>query len=86
VRVVFSDTGDGVDPSIRDKIFDPFFTTKGPTKGTGLGLGISYGIIKDHGGSIEVEPGRKGGARFTVSLPIESVKAGGERERATEDE
>jgi signal transduction histidine kinase len=86
VRVVFSDTGDGVNPSIRDKIFDPFFTTKGPTKGTGLGLGISYGIIKDYGGSIEVASGRKGGARFTVSLPIESVKAGGERERATEDE
>ncbi|MFC1657182.1 ATP-binding protein [Candidatus Moduliflexota bacterium] len=70
IHVVFTDSGGGIDAAIRDKIFDPFFTTKGPTRGTGLGLGISYGIIKDHGGEIEVTSGNSGGARFTIRLPL----------------
>ena len=76
IVIVFSDSGRGIDTAIRDKIFDPFFTTKGPTKGTGLGLGISYGIIKDHGGEIDVATSRNGGARFTIRLPL-----GGEADR-----
>jgi len=70
VEVVFSDTGAGVDSSIRDKVFDPFFTTKGPTRGTGLGLGVSYGIIKDHGGTIEVSSSEGQGSCFIISLPV----------------
>ena len=73
IQVVFTDTGGGIDAAIRDKIFDPFFTTKGPTRGTGLGLGISYGIIKDHGGEIEVSSGSSVGACFTIRLPLDEA-------------
>jgi PAS domain S-box-containing protein len=70
LRVVFEDNGPGIDKENIKRLFDPFFTTKEVGKGTGLGLSIAYGIIEEHGGSIEVEsePGR--GARFTVELPI----------------
>ena len=69
VEIEVRDTGCGVDPAIAERIFDPFFTTKTVGRGTGLGLSMSYGIVKDHGGTIacDSEPGR--GARFTVRLP-----------------
>jgi len=68
VRVV--DTGEGIPGDIQDRIFDPFFTTKMPGKGTGLGLSISYRIIREHGGTIEVESDEGRGATFTIMLPV----------------
>jgi PAS domain S-box-containing protein len=69
VETVFSDTGEGVDYDTKDKLFDPFFTTKG-TEGTGLGLSICYSIIKDHGGTIEIESGKDRGTSFIIKLPL----------------
>jgi signal transduction histidine kinase len=54
-----------------DKIFDPFFTTKGWGTGTGLGLSISYGIIKEHGGYIDVKSKPGEGTLVRTSLPIQ---------------
>jgi signal transduction histidine kinase len=73
VEIEVSDTGCGIEHAIRDKVFDPFFTTKPVGKGTGLGLSMSYGIVKDHGGTIDFTstPGR--GTRFTVRLPPAST-------------
>ena len=73
VVIHIEDNGNGINPAILDRIFEPFFTTKQEMKGTGLGLSISYGIVKKHGGRIEVhsEPGN--GTTFSVFLPIKSV-------------
>jgi two-component system NtrC family sensor kinase len=64
------DTGAGIAEAIRSKIFDPFFTTKPVGQGTGLGLAISYGIVADHGGSIEVESELGVGTEFIVKIPL----------------
>jgi signal transduction histidine kinase len=71
VRMVFADTGTGIETGVKDKVFDPFFTTKGPSRGTGLGLSICYSIIKDHGGTIEVESEKDKGTKFIITLPVE---------------
>jgi PAS domain S-box-containing protein len=71
VEMVFADTGTGIDAEVKDKIFDPFFSTKGPTKGTGLGLSICYSIIKDHGGTIEIDSEKNKGTKFIIKIPIE---------------
>jgi two-component system NtrC family sensor kinase len=67
VELVVADTGPGIAPEDVARIFDPFFTTK-PT-GTGLGLSVTHGIVREHGGTIDVEsaPGR--GSRFILSFP-----------------
>ena len=65
------DTGSGIEEAIRSKIFDPFFTTKPVGQGTGLGLSITYGIVQDHGGSIEVQSERGVGTEFLVKIPLD---------------
>ena len=70
VQIDVIDNGHGINPKIRERIFDPFFTTKPIGKGTGLGLSISYGIVQDHGGTIDVDSTPGSGSRFTVRLPI----------------
>jgi two-component system NtrC family sensor kinase len=75
VLLSVADNGEGILPENLPKIFDPFFTTKSEGKGVGLGLAVSYGIIQAHGGEIEVRNQPEGGARFTVSLPIEQTAA-----------
>jgi two-component system NtrC family sensor kinase len=69
------DTGPGINPGARAHIFEPFFTTKGEGEGTGLGLSVSYGIVKAHGGAIEVVESGPGGTTFRVSLPAVSAQA-----------
>lgn len=64
------DTGSGIAPDTLNKIFDPFFTTKPVGKGTGLGLSLSYGIVRKHGGKIEVQSMVGVGTTFRVELPI----------------
>jgi len=68
VRLTVRDTGPGIPPETLAKIFDPFFTTK--ASGTGLGLSITYGIVRDHHGTIDVqsEPGR--GTAFVLTFPL----------------
>jgi signal transduction histidine kinase len=66
-RVVVRDSGPGLAPDARRKLFEPFFTTK--DAGTGLGLAVSQGIVRAHGGEIEVESLPDRGAQFTVWLP-----------------
>ena len=69
VVLTIADSGTGMTPEVKSRLFDPFFTTKGKG-GTGMGMAVSFGIIRRHNGSIDVEsePGR--GTTFRISLPV----------------
>jgi two-component system NtrC family sensor kinase len=70
VVVEIADTGIGMTPDIVKHVFEPFYTTKPVGVGTGLGLSVSYGIVKAHGGSIEVSSTAGLGTTFRIALPL----------------
>ena len=67
VQLIVADSGSGIPPDVLPSIFDPFFSTK--PSGTGLGLSVSDGIVREHGGTIDVEATPGQGTRFTITLP-----------------
>lgn len=74
VVISVADTGIGMSPEVRSRIFDPFFTTKGKA-GMGLGLAVSFGIIRRHEGSVEVESEVGVGTKFQITLPIGKARS-----------
>jgi len=70
VSLSIADNGVGIPTENLDRIFDAFFTTKSSASGVGLGLSVSYGIVRGHGGRIDVESAPGQGAKFTVKLPV----------------
>jgi|GEM_PF-3943473 len=72
--VFVADTGEGIDPANLEKIFDPFFTTKAPGKGTGLGLAQVFGIVRKHGGRVDVNSRLGEGTTFQLLLPLASER------------
>jgi PAS domain S-box-containing protein len=78
IAVEVHDTGTGIEPENLKKVFDPFFTTKGVGNGTGLGLAVSYGIVQDHGGSIDARSAKDEGTTFRLVFPA----AGKRQQRA----
>jgi signal transduction histidine kinase/FixJ family two-component response regulator len=77
VVLTIADSGTGMTPEVKSRLFDPFFTTKGKG-GTGMGMAVSFGIIRRHNGSIDVEsePGR--GTTFRITLPVAESEASAE--------
>jgi len=75
VLVEIADTGSGIPSEYLARIYDPFFTTKAIGRGTGLGLSITYGIVRDHQGSIQCDSTIGQGTKFTLTLPLEQIPA-----------
>jgi DNA-binding response OmpR family regulator len=73
VKLIVADNGHGIDSQIIDRIFDPYFTTKEPGKGTGMGLAMVHGIVKNHGGCINVTSEVGKGTQFEILFPIVDV-------------
>jgi two-component system cell cycle sensor histidine kinase/response regulator CckA len=69
VKISITDTGVGMDEKTKERIFEPFFTTREMRRGTGLGLASAYGIMKGHGGFIDVNSSVDQGTTFTLYLP-----------------
>jgi signal transduction histidine kinase/ActR/RegA family two-component response regulator len=72
VVISIADSGVGMSNDVKSRIFDPFFTTKGKA-GLGLGLAVSFGIVRRHGGSIDVDSNEGGGTEFHITLPVATM-------------
>ncbi len=70
IQVSLADNGKGIPAEKLSRIFEPFYTTKAPGRGTGLGLSLCQRIVKQHGGTIQVESQTGIGSRFTITLPL----------------
>ncbi len=77
VRISIADTGPGIPSLVAESLFDPFVTTKEGSKGTGLGLAVSKRIVEDHGGHIQCENRKEGGAVFHIDFPPAGKKEDG---------
>jgi PAS domain S-box-containing protein len=84
VKLSVADTGHGIPPEVLEHIFEPFFTTKPRGKGTGLGLSTVYGIVRGHGGFVEVRSTVGAGTEFSVLIPA-SAKTPAPAQRAIEE-
>ncbi len=73
VRITVADNGVGMTPEVMEKIFNPFFTTWQANQGTGLGLSVSHDMVREHGGTIEVESRPGEGTEVTITLPKGNV-------------
>jgi len=84
VRIAITDNGIGMNPEVQRRIFEPFFTTREKSKGTGVGLASVYGILKNHGGFIDVASVEGQGTTFTLFLPASFKQVPGEKVSAAD--
>jgi signal transduction histidine kinase len=82
MRIRVEDTGTGVPEDIQHNIFEPFFSTKTDEKGVGLGLSVLFGILSQHGGTVEVESSEGRGAAFILTLPTADAGSASVESRA----